>query len=158
MRQVLMGAVWLGLAAVAGAQGSATSVDKAFVAKVSQGGMYEVEASKVAMDRSQAQDVKDLAAWEVHDHQLVGDKLKTVAGSAGVTFPSALNAEFQARLDKLKALPAVGFDAAYLADMKSIHAKDEKLFHAEAIQGSGEFKGFAHETDLIVKRHIGGLL
>jgi len=42
--------------------------DQAFVAKVSQGGMFEVAASKVAEDKAQAQDVKDQANTEVHDH------------------------------------------------------------------------------------------
>ena len=46
---------------------------------------------------------------------------------------------------------------AYLDDMKSIHDKDEKLFAQEATDGSDAFKTFAHQTDLIVKRHIGAL-
>ncbi len=157
MRKAMTAAMMM-VASIAWAQSTTTAVDKAFVAKVSQGGMYEVEASKVAVDRAQAQDVKDLAAWEVHDHQLVGDKLKSVASGAGDSFPTTLNAEFQARLNKLKGISSAPFDAAYLADMRFIHAKDEKLFAAEAVQGSGAFKSFAHETDLIVKRHIGGLL
>ena len=57
----------------------------------------------------------------------------------------------------MKAVSAADFDAAYIADMKAIHDKDEKLFAAEAEEGSSSFKGFAHATDLIVKRHIGAL-
>lgn len=72
-------------------------------------------------------------------------------------FPGQLNAEFQARLDKLKAVQGTGFDAAYVVDMKLIHAKDEKLFAKEATAGSSAYRGFAHDTDLIVKRHIGAL-
>ena len=41
--------------------------------------------------------------------------------------------------------------------MQAIHDKDEKLFAAEATEGSDAFKTFAHQTDLIVKRHIGAL-
>jgi putative membrane protein len=41
--------------------------------------------------------------------------------------------------------------------MQSIHDKDEKLFAKEAVEGSDNFKTFAHQTDLIVKRHIGAL-
>src|SRR5271155_1936589 len=39
----------------------ASPTDRAFVGKVSQGGMYEVEASKIAAQKATAQDVKDLA-------------------------------------------------------------------------------------------------
>ncbi len=135
----------------------ASDTDKSFVAKVSQGGAYEVEASKLAAVRAQAQNVKDLASHEIHDHLLVGGKLKRTYLAAGLKYPTTLNPEFSARLAKLKATPAAQFDAAYLADMDQIHDKDEKLFAQEAKDGSGDFKSFAAETDLIVKRHIGAL-
>ena len=136
---------------------TATDTDKAFVAKVSQGGAYEVAASKVAELRASAQDVKDQAFTEVHDHSLVGAKLKRISAAAGVPIAPALNPEFSARLAKLKAASPADFDAAYLENMKQIHDKDEKLFAQEAADGSGAFKAFAAETDPIVKRHIGAL-
>jgi putative membrane protein len=64
---------------------------------------------------------------------------------------------FKERLAKLSAASAGDFDKAYLDDMKSIHDKDEKLFAKEAVEGGADFKPFAHETDAIVKRHIGAL-
>ncbi len=149
---------WMVMTTVAAmAAGMASANDKAFEAKVSQGGMYEVEASKVAVQKAQAQYVKDQASTEVHDHMLVGSKLKSISEAAGLAFPSELNAEFSARLAKLKAVPAAQFDAAYVSDMKQIHAKDEKLFAQEAVDGSGAFKAFAAETDKVVKQHIGAL-
>ncbi len=131
--------------------------DKAFTAKVSQGGLYEVMASRYASTRATAPDVKDVALTEVHDHQLVNAGLKKVATGAHVTIAPGLNAEFTDRLAKLKAVSASDFDAAYIADMQSIHDKDEKLFAQEAADGSDAYKTFAHQTDLIVKRHIGEL-
>jgi putative membrane protein len=136
---------------------AAPSPDAAFVGKVSQGGMYEVEASKFAKLHANAQDVEDLAAAEVHDHELVNSGLKKLADAAGIPVAAALNAEFQQRLATLTAAPASGFDTVYVADMKSIHDKDEKIFAKEAVEGTGDFKAFAHQTDLIVKRHIGAL-
>ncbi len=135
----------------------ASAADKAFVAKVSQGGMYEVAASKLAEDRAAAQDVKDLAVAEVHDHGQVNRDLKKIADAAGVTIAADPTPEFAKRLAKLSAVSADKFDAAYLDDMKAIHDKDEKLFAKEATDGTGDFKAFAHETDLIVKRHIAAL-
>jgi putative membrane protein len=132
--------------------------DKAFVGKVSFGGMYEVELGKVAMDKGVAQDIKDSGNTEVHDHMLVGDKLKSIMEANGMTFPTALNAEFQARLDKMKALPPEQFDAAYLADMKKIHDADGAAFAKEAKEGTNaDLKAFAAETYKIVQRHLGEL-
>src|ERR1700712_3534328 len=69
---------WSGGMAIAAA---ATSADRTFVAKVSQGGMFEVEAGKLATTKASAVDVSDFATSEVHDHTLVGDKLKAIATS-----------------------------------------------------------------------------
>ena len=133
-------------------------VDKTFVDKVSQGGMFEVEASKVAERKAVAQDVKDQATTEVHDHELVGAKLKAVAGKAGLTFPAKLDADFTKRVDALKAASGPAFDAAYLAEMDTIHDADGAAFAAEATDGADAgLKAFAAETHLIVERHIGAL-
>ena len=144
-------------ALTASAAAPATDTDKAFVAKVSQGGAYEVAASKFAVQHASMPDVKDQAIAEVHDHQLVGAELKRISSAGGITIAPELNQEFTERLAKLKSAVGAGFDAAYIEDMKSIHDKDEKLFAQEALDGSDTFKTFAHQTDLIVKRHIGAL-
>ena len=136
---------------------AASDADKAFVAKVSQGGAYEVAASEYALTHAHAQDVQDLANTEVHDHTLVGDKLKKISAEAGVPVAAGLNDEFRDRLARLKDAAGQNFDQVYVEDVKSIHDKDEALFAQEAREGSGAFKKFAAETDKIVKRHIGAL-
>lgn len=135
-----------------------SAADKAFIAKVSQGGMFEVNAGQLAAEQGDKQDIKDQGATEAHDHKLVGDKLKSIASDAGVTFPDALNPMFQKELDDLKALSGKAFDTAYLKDMESIHAKDGAAFAKEAASGSNpKLKAFAAETHRIVVRHIGEL-
>jgi putative membrane protein len=68
--------------------------DQAFVAQVSQGGGYEVEASKIAEQRATPPDTKDLATTEVHDHELVNARLKEIANAAGISVASDLNSHF----------------------------------------------------------------
>jgi putative membrane protein len=155
--------VILGTSAFAGlgasqAADAVSDADKAFVAKVSQGGMYEVQLGKLAETKGTTQDIKDQGTTETHDHTLVGDKLKSIASSNSLDFPDKLNAEFQARLDKMNALPAEKFDAAYVKDMKKIHAADGAAFATEATSGTNPaLKGFAAETHRIVERHLGEL-
>ena len=135
-----------------------SDADKAFVAKVSQGGMYEVKLGQLAETKATAQDVKDSGNTEAHDHQSVGEKLKSIVEANGMSFPSGLNSEFQARLDKISALPAEQFDAAYIADMKKIHMADGAAFAQEARAGTNpDLKAFAAETYRIVQRHLGEL-
>ena len=139
------------------AQHTASATDKAFVAKVSQGGRYEVEASKLALQKSTTQNVKDAANSEVHDHELVNKKLKTISEAAHVSIAPVLSPDFTQKLEHLETLSGQEFDKDYMDEMAAIHDKDEKLFAQEALDGSGDYKSFAAETDLIVKRHIGAI-
>lgn len=135
-----------------------SDADKSFVAKVSQGGMYEVQLGKLAEQKGTTQDVKDQGNTETHDHILVGDKLKSIATANGLAFPDKLDTAFQARLDRMSGLPNAEFDAAYIADMKKIHDADGAAFAKEAKSGTNpDLKAFAAETHRIVERHLGEL-
>jgi len=160
MKAIILGALATTAmaASAAFADDSLSSADRAFVAMVSQGGMFEVKAGQAAADKGSTQDIKDQGVTEAHDHQLVGDKLKSIATANGLDFPQALNPQFQKQLDDLTALSGAAFDAAYLKDMKDIHAKDGAAFAKESTGGSNAaLKAFASETHRIVLRHIGAL-
>lgn len=142
--------------ATASAADTLSPGDQAFVAKVSQGGMFEVAASKVAVEQAQAQEIKDMASTEVHDHESVGAKLKDIASKNGDDFPTDLNADFTHRIDALKALKGKAFDMHYTAEMRRIHAADGAAFAKEATAAKNpDLKAFAAETSGIVKMHIG---
>ncbi len=152
-------AVAIGLAcgSVSFAAAPASDADRAFVAKVSQGGLYEVEAGKVAAVKGTVPVIKDFGLLEIQDHEGVNRALKRIASETGVTITPGLNAEFTARLNKLKSVPAAQFDAFYVDDMKQIHNKDEGLFVEEAQIGSASYKTFAEQTAVLVKAHLGWL-
>ena len=149
----------LGLTAAVGRSAEPVSAaDRTFVAMVSQGGAFEVQAGTVAAAQGATQDIRDQGTTEQHDHRLVGDKLKTTAATAGISFPGALNQQFSQELDALKAAQGSQFDALYLQDMTDIHAKDGAAFAKEAAAGSNPgLRAFAAETHRIVLRHIGEL-
>jgi len=156
----LLGAAALTLssATAADAPSSFSDIDRTFVAKVSQGGMYEVELGKLAQTMATAQDVKDSANTEAHDHQLVGDKLKSIVEANGMAFPQELNPDFHARLERLRATPSDQFDGAYIEDMEKIHKADGAAFAKEADSGKNpDLRAFAAETHRIVQRHLGEL-
>ena len=120
--------------------------------------MFEVEASKVAKRKAVERDVVDVSYTEVHDHELVGAKLKSIAASLGLSYPSELDDAFAARLSRLEKLAGEAFDDAYIVEMDAIHATDVAAFAKKAASGSNAaLKAFAAETVLIVRRHIGAL-
>ena len=137
---------------------TATQADRAFVAKVAQGGMFEVAAGKLAETRGSTQDVRDLGVTEVHDHTLVGDKLKAISASEGVAVASSPNAAFAGKLSHLASLSGTSFDKAYLTEMATLHDGDGAAFAKEAQNGgSAAFRAFGTETHRIVQRHIGAI-
>ena len=140
------------------AHAATSDADRTFVAKVSQGGMYEVELGKAAEKQGASQDIKDQGNTEAHDHMLVGAALKSAAKDAGIEFPGELNAEFKARLEKITSMSGEKFDRAYVEDMKKIHAADGAAFMKESKEGTNpSLKAFAASTFNIVQRHIGEL-
>ena len=135
-----------------------TPADRAFVAKVSQGGMFEVAAGRLAAQQGSTQDVRDFAAMEVHDHTLVGDRLTAISQSEGLSFPTTPNAEFQAKMARLQSLQGPAFDSAYMGEMATLHAGDGAAFAKESQDGgSPAFRAFGAETHVIVQRHIGAI-
>ena len=151
-------AALVGGGSIAKAAEALSDADRAFVAQVSQGGMFEVKLGQLAAERGNLQDVKDQGVTEAHDHTLVGHKLKAIAQSVGLPFPTALNPEFQEKLDAVKALSGQAFDEAYLREMKAVHAADGAAFAKEAESGSNpRLRQFAAETHRIVMMHIGEL-
>ena len=155
-------AIVLGLAAASmiGVSGSAaeTAGDQSFVAKVSQGGMFEVQAGKLAADKGSTQDVRDFGVMEAHDHSLVGDKLKANVGVEKLSFSSQLNPEFSGKLKHLQSLSGPAFDQAYLSDMATLHAADGAAFAKVAQTGeTAGMRAFGAETHRIVQRHIGAI-
>lgn len=150
--------LFVALGASAAMAATATPADRAFVAKVSQGGMFEVAAGKLAETKGSTQDVRDFATAEVHDHMLVGDKLKALSSSEGVPISSTPNAEFAGKLSHLSSLSGKAFDAEYMMEMATLHDGDGAAFAKEAVGGgSPAYRAFGSETHRIVQRHIGAI-
>jgi putative membrane protein len=148
-------ALSLCLTARAADAGLVSPADRTFVHKVGLGGMYEVDASKVAQDKGTSQDVKDFSANEIKDHVQVNDELKSIATTKGIDVPAQADAKFQKMLDELRGKSGSAFDAAYLKSMAKIHDGDEALFVKESkTTKDPELKAFAAKTAKIVKGHI----
>jgi putative membrane protein len=120
--------------------------------------MFEVAAGKLAETKGSTQDVRDFATAEVHDHMLVGNKLKAISSSEGVAFSATPNAEFAGKLSRLSGLSGKAFDAAYLSEMATLHDGDGAAFAKESGDGgSPAYRAFGAETHRIVQRHIGAI-
>jgi putative membrane protein len=132
-----------------------TAADRAFVHKVGLGGMFEVDAGKLAQEKGVSQDVKDFGANEVKDHDEVNDGLKSVADSMGIAVPEHRDAKFQKMYDSLSAKSGEAFDQAYIQGMIKLHDGDEALFVKESkTTKNPDMQAFAAKSAKIVKGHI----
>ena len=61
------------------------SADKTFMKKAAEGGLLEIQASQIAVQKTQDSQVKSFADKMVTDHTKAGDELNALAQSKGVT-------------------------------------------------------------------------
>lgn len=130
---------------------------KSFVTNAAIGGMYEVEAGKIALKRSKAADVKKFAQMMITDHTKMGANLKTViaAKKIAVEAPTVLDARRQGMIDNLNAAGDADFDGAYLHQQLAAHLETLNLL--KGFQNHGDnaaLQTFAGAGAPTVEKHI----
>src|SRR2546427_9370244 len=77
----VMVAAILGLALSVGANAQVSKKDQEFLNKAAVGGLYEVEAGRLAQEKANSSDVKAFGEMLVKDHSSANDELKALATS-----------------------------------------------------------------------------
>ncbi len=129
--------------------------DADFVQKAGQGGMAEVELSKVAETNAKSPAVKKFAEQMVHDHTANNKELTTIAAHENIPVPKTLDSEHAALKEKLSGLKGDDFDRAYVDAMRQDHKKmDDLLKSSLATVSTEELKTFIKKTDPVVEHHL----
>jgi putative membrane protein len=140
-----------------GASGMNTgpAVDKAFVKKALEGNMAEIEMGKLALQKSNDDQVKQFAQRMVDDHGKMQDQLKPAAQQMGVKVPDGPSKGQMKSMDKMKALSGDAFDQAYIKDMVKDHKKDDSDFKLEAQSTQNpQLKQLVMQSDQIIESHL----
>lgn len=110
--------------AAAGASSSTVSKsDTKLITDLAQANMAEVQVGKMAMEKSQSDQVKQFAQKMVDDHGSALSELKAMAQSKGVKMPDDVGAEHKATETALKPLSGNTFDAQF---MKRVGVEDHE--------------------------------
>lgn len=153
----------LGLAVLAVASTAAfaadpavSKMDQTFVTKASGGGMYEVEVSKLAIDKASDPAIKEFAQMMVTDHTKANDELKQLADSKNAQVAPGVPKDKQAVIDKMSKLDGAKFDKAYREQVGlKDHKEDIALFSKEAKSGNdADLKAWAGKTLPTLKTHL----
>ena len=156
----LVGLFWCGIAYAADpahrpdpakVTSTATFVQQAVV-----GNLFEVESSKLALDRSQNATVKTFAKSMVDDHSAAGVKLADAVDQAKLARPPLkLDARHQAILDDLAAKKGADFDQLYVEAQHKAHVEAVALFESYAATGEdARLKALAGELLPKLKDHL----
>ncbi len=140
----------------------AASDTQEFVTKASSSNMFEIESSKLALDRSNNAEVKQLASQIIADHEKAGNGLTTAISQSNAM--SKTDTKLQPRtsllenhaemLNKLKTADADDFDAAYLDAQESAHEEAISLFEDYSENGEvAAIKQFAKNTLPTLEKH-----
>ena len=127
-----------------------------FVQSAVVGNLFEVEASKLALDRSQSAAVKTFAQRMVDEHSAAGVKFTEAANQAKLPLPPfRLDAEHQAMLAELRAKQGADFDRSYIDMQQKTHVDAVELFKGYAATGdNAALKATAAELLPKLQQHL----
>ncbi|MGF7078792.1 DUF4142 domain-containing protein [Mucilaginibacter sp. UYCu711] len=131
--------------------------DAKFAVDAANGGMTEIELSKLALERATNAKVKEFANMMVMDHSKAGDELKGIATTKNITLPAEVNEDSKKAIADLSAKKAgADFDKAYVDKMVSDHKSTVDLFEdASKNVKDPDLKAFADKTLPTIKGHLG---
>lgn len=128
-----------------------------FVKKAAIANKFEIESSKIAVDKARNGEVKAFAQQMIDDHTATGNKMKQALADSktGLQAPTALDDEHKRKIDKLRDTKAEDFDRTYINMQEDAHEDAVKLFDHYADSGdNATLKKFAADTLPALKAHL----
>jgi putative membrane protein len=131
--------------------------DQKLLKDMAMANMAEVETGKLALQKSQSDQVKSFAQQMVDDHGKGLEEVKKVAAAKNVTLPTELDSKHKAMARKLEGLSGDKFDRAYMdqAGVKAHHAAHTLVAKAESSAKDGEVKALAVKLQPTIQQHMG---
>ncbi|HMC14631.1 MAG TPA: DUF4142 domain-containing protein [Albitalea sp.] len=147
------------LAAMLAASSAWAKLDRAdsgFLNNAAQGGLAEVESSKLALTKGVNTQVKGFAQQMVDDHEKANKELQALAESKGVKLPDAPSVAQRAKIKLLSARDGAGFDRQYASSMGvSAHEDTIRLFEKAARDAKdADVKAFAAKILPTLAHHL----
>jgi len=126
-----------------------------YVEMAASSDMFEIESSKVAMEKGQRAGVKDFANHMVADHSATSKDLMAAAKADGIVVPKMLMPKHAAMVEELKATDAASFDAAYIRAQTMAHEEAVALHTAYSTSGKdAALQAVALKAVPIVTKHL----
>lgn len=124
-----------------------------FVTKAAVGGMFEIQSSQLALQKSQDQSIRAFAQKMIDDHTKADDQLKSVA--KGEKVPTSLDQQHEQMLKILQADTGSHFTEQFKQMQVLAHQQTIDVFQSYAEHGGNrQIKQFAEQTLPTLKQHL----
>jgi putative membrane protein len=134
---------------------AAFAVDKPidFVSKAGEAGIFEIQTSKLALQRSKNPEIREFATHMIHDHEKAATELKHVALKDHIHVPTTLNPDMKGKYKDL-AKKGDDFDKKYVHLQVDAHNDAVNLFTDYSQNGQDtRLKDFAGKTLPTLQMH-----
>jgi putative membrane protein len=139
---------------VSGAFAQGDITPQQFVDRAAVSDMFDIESSRLALQRAQLPATRSFAERMVLDHSAGSARLSQVVAGSALTVPMALDAEHEKKLARLVAASPTEFDAAYIQAQQTGHKAAVEMFTNYAALGSEPaLKAFASDMLPILRSH-----
>jgi putative membrane protein len=139
-----------------GASAKVASADQKMMRDIAHANISEIAAGKLALEKSQSDDVKSFAQKMIDDHTKAQQELQTLADSKGVKLPTEPDAKHKAMAKMMSALKGDAFDKRYLKqgglnDHENTHKLLERV---QAKAKDADLQAYAAKTISAVDQHL----
>ena len=129
--------------------------EKEFVANAGMGGLFEVRAGNLMVEKATNPNVKSFAQRMVADHSMANAELAHLATLKGLALPTELAGTHQAAFQHLSSLSGAELDQAYMQHMVEDHTKDVAEFQKTSTSATdADLRGWATKTLPTLREHL----
>ncbi|HEX4158206.1 MAG TPA: DUF4142 domain-containing protein [Rhizomicrobium sp.] len=133
----------------------ATLSSQEFANKAAITGLYEVEAARIAEQRSRNRDIDRFAGQMIRDHGRNNLELKATASRIGIRLPRQLDDQHAGLVAQLRSVDARQFNTTYAQQQVQGHQDAVAMFASYARTGENpRLKRFAHTTLPVLHHHL----
>jgi len=126
-----------------------------FLKKVTNSGMAEIQAAKLAQQKATIDAVKNFAAMLERDHTAVNQQIKNLADQRNVALPTTISEDKQKMYNDMDKMTGKAFDKDYISMMIKAHGDGISLFEDTRSNASDvDVKNFADKTLPTLKMHL----
>lgn len=128
--------------------------DQLFALMAANGNLFEVEFARLVNEKSQDQQIKQLAQHIMQEHQQANQRLQPAAQDLGLTLPTSLPSHKQQVLQVYRAMPVDKLETCFILENKALHAKDVTSYndHTKTVQNE-KLRAYVTETLPKLQQH-----